>query len=91
MNFLLMSKKILIVILVFASLIALNKCTDSWTGIVYPDRSNLSNFKNIGEFKSIDECRNELIYFLRKISAQSSGDFECGLNCKGLTCEETSR
>lgn len=86
-----MSKKIWIAIVVILAIVGLKKCTDSWTGIVYPDKSNLSNFKNIGEFKSLDECRNEAIYFLRRISAQSSGDFECGLNCKGLTCEETRR
>ncbi len=86
-----MNKKIGVAILVILAIFGIKKCTDRWTGIVYPDRSNLSNFKNIGEFKSLDECRNESIYFLRKISAQSSGDFECGLNCKGLTCEETSR
>ena len=80
-----------VAILVILAIFGIKKCTDSWTGIVYPDRSNLSNFKNIGEFQSLDECRNEAVYFLRRISAQYSGDFECGLNCKGLTCEETSR
>jgi hypothetical protein len=86
-----MNKKIWVAILVILAIFGIKKCTDSWTGIVYPDRSNLSNFKIIGEFKSLDECRNESIYFLRRISAQYSGDFECGLNCKGLICEETSR
>jgi len=86
-----MRNTIWIAIFTIAVLLALKKCTDSWTGIVYPDRSNLSNFKNMGEFKSLDEYRNESIYFLRRISAQYSGDFECGLNCNGATCEETSR
>jgi hypothetical protein len=86
-----MNKKFWAAILVILAVLGFKKSTDSWTGIVYPDRSNLSNFKNIGEFKSLDECRSKSIYFLREISAQSSGDFECGLNCKGLTCEETSR
>ena len=86
-----MTKKIGLVIVVILVIFSLKKCNASWTGIVYPDRSILSNFKNIGEFKSLDECRNEAIYFLRRISAQYSGDFECGLNCQGLTCEETSR
>ena len=86
-----MTIKIWVAILVILTIFGIKKCTDSWTGIVYPDKLNLSNFKNIGEFKSLEECRNESVYFLRKISAQYSGDFECGLNCKGLTCEETSR
>lgn len=86
-----MNKKIGVAILLILAVFGIDKYTDSWTGIVYPDKSNLSNFKKIGEFKSLDECRNESIYFLRKISAQYSGDFECGLNCKGLTCEKTSK
>jgi len=46
---------------------------------------------DIGGFKSLEECRNDSVFFLRKISGQYAGDFECGLNCKGLNCEETSR
>jgi hypothetical protein len=86
-----MTKKIGILILVILVISGLKKYTDSWIGIIYPDKSDLSNFKNIGEFKTLDECRNESIHFLRGISAQYSGDFECGLNCNGSTCEETSR
>jgi hypothetical protein len=90
-GFLVMTKKIGLVILAVLAIFNLKKCTDSWTGIIYPDKSDLSNFKNIGEFKTLEECRNESIHFLRGISAQYSGDFECGLNCNGSTCEETSR
>ena len=86
-----MTKKLMIAILLISGVFVLKKCTDRWTGIVYPDRSNLSIFKNIGEFKSLELCRNEAIFALRRISSQYSGDFECGLNCKGLVCEETSR
>jgi len=86
-----MTKKIGVLILVILVIVSLKKYTDSWTGIIYPDKSDLSNFKNIGEFKTLEECRNESIHFLRGISAQYSGDFECGLNCNGSTCEETSR
>ncbi len=86
-----MSKKVLFAALVILAIFGLKKCTDSWTEIIYPDKSNLSNFKNIGEFKSLDKCRNEAVSFLRIIEAQNKGDFECGLNCKGAVCEETSR
>ena len=86
-----MSKRFLIVIIVIGALFALKKYTDQWTGIIYPDKSNLSNFKNIGEFKSLEQCRNEAISVLYKIVAEHKGDFECGLNCKGVVCEETSK
>jgi hypothetical protein len=86
-----MSKKIWIAIVIIFALLALKKCTDRWTGIIYPEKSNLANFKNIGEFKSLEQCRNESISVLHKIAAQYIGDFECGLNCKGLVCEETSK
>jgi len=86
-----MNKKIGFAILIILGIFGIKSFSDSWTGIVYPDKSNLSNFKNIGEFRSLEECRNESIYFLRRNSDQYVGDFECGLNCKGLTCKETSR
>ena len=86
-----MPKKLVLAILLIAGIFILNKCTDRWTGIVYPDRSNLSIFKNIGEFNSLELCRNEAVSVLRKNSGQYSGDFECGLNCKGIVCEETSK
>jgi hypothetical protein len=86
-----MNKKIWAAIFVVLAIFGLKKCTDHWTGIVYPDKSTLSNFKNIGEFNSLEQCKNEAINVLRRISSQSSGDFECGLNCKGSICEKTSR
>jgi hypothetical protein len=86
-----MTSKIWLLAVLISTIFLVKKCTERWTGIVYFDKSNLSNFKNIGEFKSLEECRNEAIYLLRSNSSQSSGDFECGLNCNGLTCEETSR
>ena len=86
-----MSKKLVIAVLLILGIFVLKKCTDRWTGIVYPDKSNLSIFKKIGEFNSLEVCRNEAVSVLRRISSQYSGDFECGLNCKGVVCEETSK
>lgn len=86
-----MNKKIGVAILVILAIFGIKKYTDSWTGIIYPDKSNLSNFKNIGEFKSLEECRNAALNALRKISSISQGDFECGLNCNGSLCDETSK
>jgi hypothetical protein len=74
-----MSDKFLIVMLLFAALIAFKKITDRWTGFIYPNKSNLSNNLNIGKLKSLDECRIAAFNSLRKISSLSQGDFECGL------------
>ncbi len=86
-----MTSKIWFLVILISTVFLVKKFTERWTGIVYFDKSNLSNFKNIGEFKSLEECRNEAIYMLRSNSSHNSGDFECGLNCNGLTCEATSR
>jgi|TARA_B110000908_G_C10007584_1_gene337026 hypothetical protein len=80
------------------SIVTLISCsnTDTWTGWVYPDESNLFDSRMIGNFSSLEGCR---------ISAQSeiksnnwiNADYECGLNCKyneeiGVNvCKETSR
>lgn len=86
-----MTSKIWLVAIVILTIFLVKKCNDKWTGIIYFDKSNLTNYKKIGEFKSLEECRNEAVYLLRSNSTINSGDFECGLNCTGLNCEATSR
>lgn len=69
--------------------------SEEWKGWIYPDANNLSSSQYIGSFKSIEECRNSAVGRLRSMNRQSSGDYECGLNCRseyGVNiCEKTIR
>lgn len=60
------------------------------------DKSNLWQYELIGNFKSLEACREAAMGKLRKSSSYENGDYECGLNCKlnehGLfICKKTLR
>jgi hypothetical protein len=48
-----------------------------WRGYAYPDKNNLSNVIELGEFKTEDECNAAAINTLRRVSSVSTGDYEC--------------
>ena len=75
------------------------KDSDTWTGHVYPDKNNLSVSRKIGEYPSLEKCR-EVAQAKIAAAGWRNADYECGLNCKPmfpeipdsvLVCEENSR
>lgn len=71
---------------------------ERWTGVVYPDRGNLLLYRELGEFASLEECRESAQSYLREIGAAERGDYECGKNCRRSdafsllkVCEDTTR
>lgn len=69
---------------------------DNWSGVIYPDRGDLIDYTRIGEFESLEACRNAALSRLELLQKLDEGDYECGLNCEpGLSglqiCEETRR
>ena len=70
---------------------------ERWEGFVYPNKSDLTVHKNIGEFESLESCRSAARNKLYELNSVSKGDYECGLNCEfksnyGINiCEETKR
>lgn len=78
------------------AIVFFNGCfKEEWKGWVYPDKKNLANYRFMGKFKSLSECRTSTINYINSNSLQFTADFECGLNCRseyGINiCEETSR
>jgi hypothetical protein len=51
--------------------------SQKWKGYAYPDKNNLSNVIQLGEFKTEDECNTAAINTLRRVSGDSLGDYEC--------------
>jgi hypothetical protein len=85
--------RILLIPLLFVS--AIIGCSrDRWEGYVYPNKNNLNNYIYVGEYQSIEACRDAATAKLEEIGASIRGDYECGKNCRtgaGLKiCEETS-
>lgn len=50
---------------------------EKWRGYAYPDKNNLSNVIELGEFKTENECNAAAINALRRVSSISAGDYEC--------------
>jgi serine/threonine protein kinase len=61
---------------------------DIWTGIVYPDKNNLYDYKIIGSFDTLNFCLDRV-----NTIAGEKGSYECGLNYKmestPMICEKT--
>ena len=51
--------------------------SQKWKGYAYPDKNNLTNVMELGEFKSEDDCNAAAINTLRRVSSVSAGDYEC--------------
>ena len=70
---------------------------EKWNGFVYPDKNDLTVYKNIGTFSSLEACRSADLSKLSALGATKKGDYECGLNCKSESigsvklCEQTKR
>jgi len=86
-------------LIIFATLL-ISGCgpTESWNGIVYPDKNDLSNSIKLGAFNHLNECGVRSLIVLDRIGALNKGDYECGKNCTPekttpsfLVCEETTK
>jgi hypothetical protein len=72
-----------------------------WQGWVYPDRHNLAVAIHIGNFESLEQCRQQAHFKLHQHALYEDGeklkgDYECGYSCKpdgyGLNiCKKTER
>lgn len=70
---------------------------DTWIGFVYPDDPSLIRHVDVGEFKSLEHCRQSSSAVALALGAKPSS-YECGLNCKAAPadggprlCERTER
>jgi hypothetical protein len=67
-------------------------------GFAYPDRNNLIEFRLVGYYDSLEQCRAAALAKLDELSSRSRGDYECGYRCKPSgsgsdvhICERTER
>ena len=91
-----MKKNIIFIGIVIAVVLFINSFDDTWESFLYPDKNNLSVHIELGEFGSLEDCRDAILGHARmKGMIIGTYDYECGLNCKdsgGLkVCKETAR
>ncbi len=82
--------------LLFFMLLLLSACKQDWQGFVYQNKHNLAKDIKLGHFSTLEECRSFSQKALLELNALTTGDYECGLNCKvngvgPLICDETAR
>ncbi|KPJ58610.1 MAG: hypothetical protein AMJ42_02930 [Deltaproteobacteria bacterium DG_8] len=92
-----MKKYAHIILIFFYSSVIFTWCSDRWQGTVYLHKQNLVNYRNIGEFATLEECRSAYLCYLEDINALEIDDYECKKNCKYNSdlgvyiCKETLR
>ena len=71
---------------------------DTWDGFVYPDKHNSTDYRTLGKFDTLEECREACRESLKSLDAVGTGDYKCGKNCRDMEsvpgiriCEETLR
>ena len=42
----------------------------------------MTDYRIVGEFSSLEECRDVSLNYLRGIKVLDTGDYECGKNCE---------
>lgn len=89
--------KILITIILALILFGCNS-DDKWNCIVYPNREDITESLQIGDFNTLQECGIAAVKTLDRLHALDRGDYECGKNCRKnstspsfLICEETTK
>ena len=53
-----------------------------WTSMIYPDKNNTKRSKKSGIYKSLEECRKNSLLELKNLKLETTGDYQCGLNCE---------
>ncbi|MBU4479899.1 hypothetical protein KKG48_00440 [Patescibacteria group bacterium] len=71
---------------------------DNWIGFYYPDKNDLTEYKQSQKYKTVEECRD---WVDSQVSIYNPNDevydYECGKNCKKdgssdlYICKETTK
>jgi len=79
------------------SLFTLVGCSkrENWLGFYYPDKGDLTVDESLGNFSSLQECRDAATAKIQATQSSNS-DYECALNCdtsrgKPYLCEKTEK
>jgi hypothetical protein len=68
---------------------------DEWMSFVYPNKTDLTTYRNVGAYQTLESCRAAAWALIDAGGWQETADYECGLNCKPgaviLLCDKTER
>jgi hypothetical protein len=71
---------------------------ESWSAFGYPNADDLSDFRYLGQFESLESCRAAVRAWRIDIGGVADTDYECGKNCDGVPsagqpvmCESTEK
>lgn len=71
---------------------------DRWSAFAYPQASDLTDFRYLGDFERLESCRAAVRAWRIGMTDSRVTDYECGKNCDGVPfpgrpvmCETTER
>ena len=84
--------------LLFTALLASCAKPDRWSAFAYPQATDLTDFRYLGDFESLESCRAAVQAWRLEKAEAAKTDYECGKNCEGVPtlglpvmCETTER
>ncbi len=78
------------------SMVLLVGCSEEeWRGFVYPNKSDLTQYRVVGVYNSLDQRRSAALAVIVAGGWGAQADNECGLICEpsslSMICERTAR
>lgn len=64
---------------------------DTYDSYVYPDKLELDDPIALGQFSSLQACREASLAKLKELNAQAAGDYVCGQNCHDHACQSAQK
>jgi hypothetical protein len=64
---------------------------DTYDSYVYPDKLELDDPIALGQFTSLQACREASLAKLKTLDAQTKGDYVCGKNCHDHSCQSAEK
>ncbi|ADQ85197.1 hypothetical protein [Methylovorus sp. MP688] len=64
---------------------------DTYDSYVYPDKLELDDPIALGQFPSLQACREASLAKLKELNAESTGDYVCGQNCHDHACQSAQK
>jgi hypothetical protein len=64
---------------------------DTYDSYVYPDKLEMDDPIALGQFGSLQACREASLAKLKALNAEAAGDYVCGKNCHDHTCQSAEK
>jgi hypothetical protein len=71
-------------VLIAATWMVATRLAMPWESVIYRDKKDLTAFVRLGQFASLDACRNASLSALDALGSIQTGTYECGQYCRAM-------